>query len=161
MVSGEQPEHGVGILFRNQNGCRGYRGGAVAADRLQQDARRDDARGAELLGNQEAVLLIAYDDRWREALAVGAKGGFLQQRAVRDERPKLLWEAFTRDGPEACPRAAGEDNRDDGGCVGHFSGVCLKTGKVLHPGAWCAGDFFRSMTLAPRSAPADSGRRRD
>ena len=133
VVGGEQPQHGVGVGFRDQGSRGGYRGGAVAADRLQQDARGGDAGGAELLGDQEAVLLIAYDDRRREALATGTKRGFLQQRAIGDERPELLGEAFARDRPEPGAGAAGEDDRDDSGCVGHLRGVCLKTGRVLHP----------------------------
>ena len=36
-----------------------------------------DAGGAELLGDQEAVLLVADDDRRGEALAAGAQRGFL------------------------------------------------------------------------------------
>ena len=94
---------GVGVVFRDQGGRGSYRWGTVAADRFQQNARRRDARGAELLGDQKAVLLIAYDDRRREALAMGTKRGFLQQRAVGDERPKLFGEAFARDRPEPCP----------------------------------------------------------
>ena len=113
MVGGEQPQHRVGVVFGDQDGGGGDRGGAVAADRLQHDARRGDAGGAELLGDQEAVLLVAHDDRRREALAVGAQRGLLQQGAIGDQRPKLLGEAFARDRPEARAGAAGEDDWDD------------------------------------------------
>ena len=90
-------------------------GRAVAADRLQQDARRGDAGGAQLLGDQEAVLLVAHDDRRGEAVAAGAQRGLLQQRVVGDQRPELLGEALARDRPEPGAGATGEDDGDDGG----------------------------------------------
>ena len=40
MVGGEHPQHRVGVVFRHQQGGGGDRRGAVAPDRLQQDARR-------------------------------------------------------------------------------------------------------------------------
>ena len=42
-----------------------------------------DAGGAELLGDQEAVLLVADDDRRREAPATGAQRGFLRAACGR------------------------------------------------------------------------------
>ena len=77
VVRGEQPQHGVGVGLGDQDRGGGDRRGAVAADRLQQDARTRDAGGTELLGDQESVLLVADDDRRGEALAAGAQRGFL------------------------------------------------------------------------------------
>ena len=147
VIGGEQPQHRVGIVLGDQDRGGGDGGGGVAADRLQQDARRGDAGGAELLGDQEAVLLVAHDDRRGEAVAAGAERGFLEQGVLGDQRPELLGEALARDRPEARAGAAGQDDRDDRGGV-HAGGMCLKGGRgdrvltvhgVLPPGAWSGG----------------------
>jgi len=76
---------------------------------------RGDGGGAELLGDQEAVLLVAHDNGGREAGGVdGTKSGLLQEGTVRrDERPELLREGLARDRPEAGAGAAGEDDGND------------------------------------------------
>ncbi len=55
-----------GSSSRHQQRGGGDRGGAVAADGLEHDAGALDARRAHLLGDQEAVFLVADDDRRRE-----------------------------------------------------------------------------------------------
>ncbi len=123
VVGGEQPQHRVGVVFGDQQRGGGDRGGAVAADRLQQDARRGDGGGAELFGDQEPVLLVADHDRRGEALATGAERGLLEHRVVGDQRPELLGKALAGDRPQAGAGAAGEDDGDDGG-GGHGRGMC-------------------------------------
>ena len=156
VIGGEQPQHGVGIVLGDQDRGGGDGGGGVAANRLQQDARGDDAGGAELLGDQETVLLVAHDDRRGEAVAAGAERGFLEQGVLGDQRPELLGEALARDRPEAGAGAAGEDDRNDGGGV-HAGGVCLIGGGgdrvkavltvhgVLPPGAWLGGGGVKGV----------------
>ena len=146
VVGGEQPQHGVGIVFRDQDGGGGDRRGAVAAHRLQQDARGGDAGGAELLGDQETVLLVAYDDRRGEAVATGAQRGLLEQGVVGDQRPELLGEALAGDRPEAGAGTPGEDDRDDGG-IAHARGVCLKGGGFSRPTAGRQGDIVSRRRL--------------
>ena len=68
---------------RERGDARGGRG--VAADRLEHDRLRRDAGQAQLLGDDEAVLVIGDDERRREALAVGdAQRRLLQQAALAD-----------------------------------------------------------------------------
>ena len=107
------PQDGVRILFRHQHRGRGDCRGAVAADRFQHDARIFYTGGAQLLGDQEAMLLVA-DNNWRRETRVGgAQSGFLHHRPVRHQRPELLGEAFPRDRPQPCAGTAGQDNGND------------------------------------------------
>ena len=93
----------AGALLRPTGSSR-MRGAAIAG-------------GAELLGDQEAVLLVADDDRRRRSRSPRARSAVsCEHRAVGDQRPELLGEALARHRPEPGAGAAGEDDRDDGGC---------------------------------------------
>ena len=113
VVRGQHPQHRIRVVFGDQQGGGGDRRGAVAADRLQHDAGIRDARGAELFGDQEPVLLVAHDDGRREAIAAGPLRRLLQQRAVGHQRPELLGKALARDRPQPGAGAAGEDDGND------------------------------------------------
>jgi hypothetical protein len=93
-IGRHHPQHRVGIGLGDQKGGGGDRGGGVAAHRLQQDARMGLAHQAKLLGHHEAMRLVADHDGVVEALAHGARRGFLDQAALGGQRPELLGEAF-------------------------------------------------------------------
>ena len=99
VVGGKHPLQAVGVVLGGQQRGRGHGGGTVAANRLQHQARVGDAGSAQLLRDQEAVLVVADDDRRRETGTVGARGSFLHQAAIGGQRPKLLREALAGDRP--------------------------------------------------------------
>ncbi len=91
MVGGEHPQQAVRVVLGGQQRGRGDGGGAVAADRFQHQAGVGDAGGAQLLRDQEAVLVVADDDRRGEAGAAGAQRGFLHQACDRRSAAKAAW----------------------------------------------------------------------
>ena len=115
-VGGHDPEHAVGVFLRREDAGDRDRRCAVAADRLEQDARPRDAGIAQLLGDDEAVVVVGDHDRGGEPAADRPTGGFLQQGLLGEERPELLRIAFPRDRPEPRAGAAGQDDRHD--CAG-------------------------------------------
>ena len=113
-VGGHHPDHGLRIGLRHEQRGRGHGGGGVAADRLEHDARAVDPGGAELLGDQEAVLGVAHHDRVGEAGAPAAQRGFHDHGAVMVEQaPELLGEALARHRPQPRSGAAGQDDGHD------------------------------------------------
>ena len=73
-----------------QRGDAGRRRG-IAADRLQHQRIGHDADLAELLGDDEAMLLVGDDQRWGETLvAHHPEHGLLQQAALAGQRQELL-----------------------------------------------------------------------
>ena len=88
------PQHGIRVFLCHQQRRRSNGRGAVAAHRLQHDSRPFDPGGAQLLGDQEPVFLIADDDRRGEFRTMGAKGGFLDHRPLGYQRPELLGKAL-------------------------------------------------------------------
>jgi hypothetical protein len=93
-VVGRQHQHErARILPGQQQGGAGDRrsGIAAAADGLEHDGRRLASGIAELLGDDETVLLVADDERGGEAAGIAHAGdGLLQQAALGGEREKLL-----------------------------------------------------------------------
>ncbi len=133
-VRRHHPQDGVRVFFRHQHGGGGDGRRAVTADRLQHDAGVGDTRGAQLLGDQKPMLLIADDDRRGEARTGGTQGGFLHHRPLRHQRPELLGEAFPRYRPQAGAGAAGQDNGDDtliGHGVLHMHSLSCPSGRSL------------------------------
>ena len=61
--------------------------------------RASGRRLHELFGDQEPVLFVADHDRRGEAGPAATQHGFLDQGAVRQQRPELLREALPRDRP--------------------------------------------------------------
>ena len=102
-----------GRLGMQQQGGGGDGGGAVAADRLQQDAGAVEPGLAQLLGDQEAVRLVADHQRGAEGRAAGPAGGLLQHGLGGDQRPELLRVALPRQRPETGARATRKDHRND------------------------------------------------
>ena len=103
---------GCGLQSRHRHRRRG-----VAADRLQQDPRQLHADLAHLLGHDEAVALVADQQRRRQAgqplqpLLRLVQQGLL---TVAGQRPVLLGVACPRQGPELRAAAAAEDHRNQG-----------------------------------------------
>ena len=112
-VCGHDPQHVVGVFLRREDAGDRHRRCAVAADQLEQDARLRDAGIAQLLGDDEAVVVVDDHDRGGEPAADRPTGGFLQQGLLREERPELFRIGFSRDRPEPRAGAAGQDNRHD------------------------------------------------
>ena len=89
------PQYGIRVFLGYQQRGGGNGRGAVAAHRLQHDPCAFDPGGAQLFGDQEAVFLVADDNRRGEFRTVGPKGGFLDHRPLGYQRPELLGEALT------------------------------------------------------------------
>ena len=72
--------------------CRdGDRGRRIPADGLENDRARLDADLPQLLGDEEAVRLVADDDRIRDFRQPDRpERGVLDHRALADERQELL-----------------------------------------------------------------------
>ena len=161
VVGGEHPQQAVGIVFGGEQGGGGDGGGAVAADWFQHQPRIRDAGGAQLLGDQEPMLVVADHDRRGEAGAAGAQRGLLHQGALGGERPELLGEALARDGPQAGAGPTGQDDGDDAvlthaaDCAGIGRRVPLNDGGAASRfacGARAASATFRSAPTARRAS---------
>jgi len=126
------PEQGRGRLLVREQRRGGDGGGGVAAFRLEQDGRAGDAAGAQLLGHQEAVRLVAHYDRRQEARTHGAAGGLLQDGPLPDEGPQLLRIGLARQRPQPRAGAAREDDRQD-----RPAGVAVR--HAFDPMLWRAG----------------------
>ena len=104
----------VGIARQQPQRGGADRGASVARHRLEQDRLRLDADLAELLVDQEAMVLVADQQRCAKAdVAQIARRRLLQQRALGDQRQQLLGIGCTRQRPQACARAAGQDHGMD------------------------------------------------
>ena len=101
MVGRQQEQQGVGVLFGDDQCRDGSRGSRVAADRLQCDGERSYGDFTQLLGDDEAVLVIADHQRSCETLTHDAAHRVLQHGPLANQREKLLGVAFPRNRPEA------------------------------------------------------------
>ncbi len=90
----------------------GRRGG-VAAERFEDQRLRRDADFAQLLGDDEAMLLVRDDERRGESGIGDATRRLLQQAALASQRQKLLRVKRARHRPQPRSRAARQDNRMD------------------------------------------------
>jgi hypothetical protein len=99
VVSRQHPQHRVRLLLRHQQGGGGDGGGGVAANRLQHHACIAHPGGAQLFADQEAMLVVADNDRRGEARAGGPQRRLLDQAAIRYQRPELLWKGLARHRP--------------------------------------------------------------
>ena len=111
-VIGRQDEkQGISVVAAQHERGGGRRVPAVG---LQDDGRGCYADLPKLLGHDEAVLVVAHDERRGEAFGVGdAARGFLQQGVVGNERQELLGIERPRERPQARSHAAGEDDGVD------------------------------------------------
>ncbi len=94
---------------RERNGRRG-----VAADGFQHDCLRRHVDLAQLLGDREAMRLVAdHDRRLKFGEPDHAQCRLLQHRARTRQRQELLGVQLARQRPEAGSGAAGEDYGDE------------------------------------------------
>jgi hypothetical protein len=114
VVRRKHQHHGVRIARFEPEGGDRDRGRGVAADRLENLHPRRRADGAQLLGNEEAVLAVA-DHRRRLGAGEPAQAfdGLLEHRPLAHEGQELLREQLARHRPQPAPRAAAEDHRID------------------------------------------------
>jgi hypothetical protein len=104
-----------GVRECRERGYRDRRRG-VAARRLEQDRGRCEAGLAQLLRDQEAVRLVADDERsCHPRQAGGPERRLLDHRPLSDERQELLRVELPRQRPEPRPRAARQDDRNQHG----------------------------------------------
>ena len=103
-----------GSRASSHSGGGGDRRTGVAGERLEQDGLRLDADLAQLLVDQEAMILVADQQRCGEAdVAQAARRRVLQQRPLGHERQELLGIRRARQRPQARAGAAGQDDRMD------------------------------------------------
>ena len=100
-------------LAENEGGGGGGRRG-VAADRLEHDRLGLDRQVAQLLGDQEAMILVADQQRRGEAGRIADPlHRRLQQADIGDQRHDLLRIGGTRQRPQPRAGAARENHRMD------------------------------------------------
>ena len=150
VVGGHHQQQRVFVVLCRHAGCKCHRGRRVAADGLEQDARRH-ADGRHLLGDQEPVRLVADHEalgrRARHAVHAGRR--LLQHGRLADQRQKLLGVHRARRGPEARPRAATQNHGPDDSHAFLATGTTFsltRTLSVLRLPYWGA----TSATLSPR-----------
>ena len=112
MIRRQHEHHRVGIrALQRERGDRDRRRG-VASDRLEDLRARRRVDRAQLLGDEEAVLVVAHDGR---RLGAGEPAEpldrLLQHRPLGDERQELLRQQLPRHRPEPAAGAAAEHDR--------------------------------------------------
>ena len=118
MIGGQHQHQRVGIIARQHQRGHGNRRRGVAAHRLQHDGARLGADLAHLLGDHEAVLVVAHHQRCGHFRHVcQAADSVLQQAMVAGERQQLLGQGRARQGPQAGARATGKNHRMNSGHV--------------------------------------------
>ncbi|MNP05291.1 hypothetical protein D3C76_972380 [compost metagenome] len=100
-VVGRQHQHQLVTAFIDQH-HRGQRHGrrGVAAERLHQDALDFELTVAQLLVDDETVVLVADHDRCVHAFEHQALEGLLEQGVFAGQGEELLRELLTRKRPE-------------------------------------------------------------
>ena len=119
MIGRQHQQQRFGIPARGIQCRDGHRRRRVAAGGLQQDAGRFAADLAQLFGHQEAVLLVAHDQRRGQLRhAHQSEQGVLQQGVLGTQGQALLGQLLARQGPEPGARASGQDHGHHAGCGG-------------------------------------------
>jgi hypothetical protein len=107
--SGQQ--HRIGAIpDRIQRGGR-QRRGRIAAGRLQQQGPARQSEFAQLFRGDEAVFLVADDDRRGQRQAFESAQGVLQQAFAAQQGLQLLGMLFARNGPQPRSGTSAENNR--------------------------------------------------
>ncbi len=101
MIRGKQHDQGIAeALFQHDRSHGGGRCG-VATLRLEHDRLRRHLGLAQLLGDDEAMLVVADDQRCREAGRVGdPPEGVLEHGELRSQRQELLRIESARQWPQ-------------------------------------------------------------
>ena len=153
-VGRHHPQHAVGR--GGEQGGGGDRRGGVPSDGLQHDGRIGDADVTELLGDQEAVLVVADRHEPAETRAHAAQRRFLQHGPLRHQGPELLWEALPRHRPQPRARPARQDHRDDRAGVRGSNLACHSMVPSIYPAPNRCGRMARPAT-ARQPRPGSHG----
>ena len=147
MVCGKHEQEGVVALGCCLKSSYGYSRSGVAPHRFEQDRSGLHLDLAHLFGHDEAMILIA-DQQWapKRFQSVQPFLGLLEEGVVPipAERPVLLGVTGPRQGPEACSRAAAENDRDQRG--GHRSNSLMIT-SLSQPGCGIQGGPSKTLRL--------------
>ena len=113
VVRRHHQQHGVGFRHGERRQGQGRRG--IAADGFEHDVAAAAAHRAQLLGGDEAVFLVAHDDRRlgdrQTPLEAGKPPGRgLQHRLVAHQGQQLLRVLFAGKRPQAGAGATGEND---------------------------------------------------
>ncbi len=96
MVGGTQQQNCLGVDFVHAKGGDGRRWAGVTADRFKDELCVFCADAPQLLGDDEAVLLVGEDVQGLEqARCRQSPRGLLKQGLLAMQRQKLLWVGFT------------------------------------------------------------------
>ena len=132
MVGRQDQQQGIGAAGGGLQGGDRHGGGGVAAEGFEEDAGRLHANLAQLLGHDEAVILVADQQGGRQLRqALQPQLGLLQQGviALAGQGPVLLGITGAGEGPEAGAGAAAKDHRNQGGGGHGCRGVCSGTNR--------------------------------
>ena len=111
MVGGQDQQQAVGSGHHRR---RRHRRGRIAGQWLEHDRLGLAAQGAELLGDQKTMLVVADEQRGAEQRRVGdALHGFLQQAFLPDQGHQLLRIGGAGERPEPRAGTAGQDDGTD------------------------------------------------
>jgi len=117
VVRRHHEQNGVPLLRCGERGQRERRRG-IASHGLEHDLRRTHPDLAQLLGDDEAILLVRDHERARVDLGCGKapqpRRGLLEQRTLTGERQQLFGIALARSRPQSGSRAPGENHALDG-----------------------------------------------
>ena len=113
VVGGQHQHHGVRVVGGDQPGGRGDRGSGAPADGFEDDRPRLDAEVPHLLGDREAVLLPAHQQRRGELVPLDPPRGLLQQADLGEQREQLLGEQLPGHRPQPGARPPGQDDGHD------------------------------------------------
>ena len=146
VVRRQHEQDRLGILRGDHQGRGHDRRRSVAGGRLEGDGSGGDPDFAQLLGNDEAVGIVAEHERRSEGRRVGdAQGGLLEQGPRTRQREQLLRIGAAGHRPEARARASRQDHGMDEALRGHGHGRR-------------SSRFLRRS--APGTGPDDTGGRR-
>ena len=114
MIGRHDQQHRVFAAGARMQCRQGQRGRGVAPHRLEQDVACGTAAGEQLVGDQEAVYLVAHHDRRLHPAVlqpVTTGRGGLQQGQLVDQCMELLGKGLARERPQARARPARENHR--------------------------------------------------
>ncbi len=112
VIGGKHQEHRVRILGGDDQSGDGGGGRGVAAEGFENDVARRNPDLTKLLGDDEAMLGVADDERRQERVLVAdALDRLLQERGLRHQRQQLLRIELPRQGPQPRAGAPGQDHR--------------------------------------------------
>jgi hypothetical protein len=117
VVRRKHQDNAFWIKFGDHRSRGRDRGCGVSGDGFEGDRLGFDACGSQLLGNDEAMGVVAEDERRRKERGIGnAERRVLEQSLLAGERKKLLRERAAGERPKARAGAAGQNDGVDSSC---------------------------------------------